>query len=120
MLTTAKYEYEYYAFNEGNGSDLPVDWEYEYLFNEPVRVFGIGPNALIAAEAWVRDANIEREEARKHVQLDVDKAGWPRKINLEVRRQLVIRLGYERIAKSNNPRIAADYIENANENWVPA
>lgn len=120
MRTEAEYDYEYYAFNENNGSDLPVEYQYEYLFDTPVRVFGIGPNALVAAEAWVRDANKERDDARKHVQLDVDKAGWPRKINLEVRRRLIIKLGYEKVTKSNHPRITAQHIENVQENWIPA
>jgi hypothetical protein len=120
MKTEAEYEYEYYAFNEDPQSDLPVEWQYEYLFTEPVRVFGIGPNALVTAEAWVRDANAEREDARKHVQLDVDRAGWPRKINLEVRRRLIIKLGYERIKQSNNPRLSQNHIESVNENWVSA
>jgi hypothetical protein len=120
MKTAAEYEYEYFAFNEDPQSDLPVEWQYEWLFTDPVRVFGIGPNALVAAEAWVREANAEREDSRKHVQLDVDKAGWPRKINLEVRRRLVIKLGYEKITKSDNHRHSAQHIEDVHEIWVPA
>jgi len=120
VRTEAEYDYEYYAFNESNGSDLPVEYQYEHLFDTPVRVFGIGPNGLVAAEAWVRDANRGREDERKHVQLDVDKAGWPRKINLEVRRRLIIKLGYEKVTKSDGRRLNKDHIENVQENWVPA
>jgi hypothetical protein len=120
MKTEAEYDYEYYAFNESNGSDLPVEYQYEYLFDTPVRVFGIGPNALVAAEAWVREANQERADARKHVQLEVDKAGWPRKINLEVRRRLVIKLGYEKVVSSDNRRLKMNHIEDVRESWVPA
>lgn len=120
MKTEAEYEYEYYAFNEDPQSDLPVEWQYEHYFKDPVRVFGVGPNALVTAEAWVRDANKDRDEARKHVQLEVDKAGWPRKINIEVRRRLIIKLGYEKVAGSDSPRLKRNHIEAVNESWVPA
>jgi len=119
MKTKAEYEYEYYAFNREPAFD--VDPQYKFYFTEPIRVFAIGPTGLTSAEEWVRETNAMRKESRERhgIRLEVDKAaGMP--VQVEVRRRLIIKLGYERVVSHVDPRMRSDHIENTNENWVPA
>jgi hypothetical protein len=119
MKTNAEYEYEYYAFNKEPAFD--VEPQYKFYFTEPIRVFAIGPTGLVAAEEWVRETNSMRHDARtRHgIALEIDKAvGSP--VLVEVRRRLIIKLGYERIETSETRRLTSKHIEAVGENWVPA
>lgn len=119
MKTNAEYEYEYYGFNREPAFD--VDPQYKWHFTEPIRVFATGPTGQTAAEEWVRETNAMRNEERRlnRITFELDKAvGLP--IEVEVRRRLIIKLGYERVATHTRPRLQPDHIEDANESWVPA
>lgn len=123
MKTTADYEYEYVVCNR-----MPLDHaidpdsQWAYLFFEPIRIFGTGSNALQLARQWSEETNRMRDDARRKTGrgFEVDNVAGEI-INTEVRRRLIIKLGYERVESTDHPSgLRVDMIEELSKNWVPA
>ena len=53
---------EYFAFYAMPIDPVPLQWM--WMFTEPVKLFGSGPNGRKMAEAWVKEANKLRWAAR--------------------------------------------------------
>lgn len=123
MKTDADYDYEYVAFNcAPTDHDIDPDSQYAWLFTMPIRIFGIGPNALQQALIWVDEQNRLRNEARRATGRGIEVDNYVGEfINTEVRRQLIIKLGYQRMEDTDHPSgYRIDMIDEVNRNWVPA
>lgn len=85
-------EHEYSVWNEKPPLDIEeISADWRYLFEQPIKVFGNGINALKMAKSYVSEVNRERQLQRQrlinHPHVDRLTGGYP--INVVIRYRII-------------------------------
>lgn len=103
MASTA--EYHYYAFNVPPNKPISIK-NHNHYFAQPIQLFPPGATGRKYALRWMREENERRNAKRKYTGLGLSLDNlFGEFIDVEIRRQLVIKLDYEVVKEDVQPQL---------------